>query len=89
MKMMFQKIDFRNRYGYIKVLVMPFWVTNAPTAFIELMNRISRPKIDHFVVVFIDNILIYSEKREKPTQHLKNSTSDNKGSLVVCQEREL
>ena len=65
------KTTFRTRYGHYEFLVMSFRLTNAPTAFMDLMNRVFRPYLDRFVVVFINDILIYSRDEQKHEQHLK------------------
>jgi len=62
---------FRSRYGHYEYVVMPFGVTNAHVIFMDYMNRIFRPYLDQFVVVFIDDILIYSESWDEHAEHLR------------------
>ncbi|KAG2383927.1 uncharacterized protein HKW66_Vig0153100 [Vigna angularis] len=77
-----QKTAFRSRYGHYEYVVMPFGVTNAPAVFMDYMNRIFRPYLDKFVVVFIDDILIYSKTQAEHEEHLR-------AVLSVLREKEL
>ncbi|GKA32289.1 putative reverse transcriptase domain-containing protein [Tanacetum coccineum] len=62
---------FKTRYGHFEFQVMPFGLTNAPAVFMDLMNRVCKPYLDKFVIVFIDDILVYSKDEEEHGKHLK------------------
>ena len=64
-------MDFRTWYRHYEYVVMPFGLTNAPTTFMDLLNIVCRTMLDRSMIVFIDDILVYSKTREQHEQHLR------------------
>ncbi|KAK9112467.1 hypothetical protein Scep_019986 [Stephania cephalantha] len=70
-----EKTAFSTRYGLFQFTVMPFGLTNAPTIFMDLMHKVLRPYLDRYVIVFIDDIVIYSKTRVEHERHLRDVLS--------------
>ena len=82
------KTAFRTRYGHFEYLVMPFGLTNAPATFMRLMNNTLRECLDIFAVVYLDDILVYSESEEEHVKHMKRIlTLLKEANLLVKPEK--
>ena len=66
-----EKTAFWTCYGHYEFVVIPFGLTNEPIVFMDLMNRVCRPMLHRSVIVFIDDILVYSKTREKHEENLR------------------
>nr|GEU49260.1 reverse transcriptase domain-containing protein [Tanacetum cinerariifolium] len=85
------KTAFRTRYGHFESTVIPFGLTNAPAVFMDLMNRVCRPYLDKFMIMFIDAILIYSKTQEEHVEHLRFIENFSKiaKSLTILTQKSL
>ena len=83
------KTTFRTHYGHYEFLVLPFGLANAPAAFMDLMNRVFRSYLYRFVIVFIDDILVYSRSQEEHAQYLRTIFADFKAKTIVRQVQQV
>nr|GFB43428.1 putative reverse transcriptase domain-containing protein [Tanacetum cinerariifolium] len=78
------KTAFRTRYGHYEFQVMPLGLTNVPAVFMNVMNRVCKPYLDKFVIVFIDDLLIYSKDEKDNEEHLKTILELLKGEKLYA-----
>ncbi|HVX00319.1 MAG TPA: reverse transcriptase domain-containing protein, partial [Candidatus Babeliaceae bacterium] len=81
------KTAFRTRYGHFEFLVLPFGLTNAPATFMHMMNSIFRPHLDKFIIVFLDDILIYSRTLKEHEQHVRQALDLLRRNRLVANEK--
>lgn len=79
------KTAFRTRYSHYEFLLMYFGLTNAPVAFMDLINRVFYSILDLFIIVFIDDILVYSKSEADHIDHLYTVLQNLEGLSFVCQ----
>ena len=73
------------RYEHFKFIVIPFGLMNAQTTFMDLMHKVFQPYLDRFLVVFVDDILIYSKSEEEHESHLRIVLKALKGHQLYAQ----
>jgi hypothetical protein len=80
------KTTFRTRYGHYEFIVVSFGLSNVPAVFMSLMNRVFRDYLDKFVIIFLDDILVYSRTEE---EHDSDVVAGAKRAPIVCQDRQV